>query len=703
MRTILPAAITVVAMIVVCSGLSSAAEKPAEVPISLAPNATGEQVRDAYQSALAEALDPAKLNEGDSLKRIEQLIHYAARPGAEAERSACCLAATVAVEGEKTTAAQKLWLLQLLNNAGREEVVPALAKLLAGSDPLLRESARRALQANPSDAAAAALRAAAQKETSPEFRAALILALGARRDAASAGWIGSMLRHDDPRVKRAAVEALGDLASGEAAAALAGWQPPKELIVLAAESHMKCAERFAAAGKASDAAAVYQRYLGAPQRSVRLAALAGAIRTAGEGAASMILGAIKGGDPDARAVALTAVADLPQAQLAALARDGRQLPPQSAAALLAALAARGEKAALPIALQLAQSDDVEVRKTALRALGDLGDESLAGMLFDVVVTNDPDGVARESLIRLTGSGVNQSLVGLLEKTAEPARKQTLVELLDARGAPELVPAAISLAKSDNVNLARTAARSLGKLARPDQAEAVIALLLSARGELRDELERAVMFVCQRIDGADAQAEPVIKAYQQADAAGKALLLPALGRIGGTKALEAVRAGLGADDTLRRAAVRALSNWPDESAIDDLLAAAENAKDAAERAMLLRAAVRVATARESKLPDPRKLAVIGRALEQLERDPDKAFVLERAGEIRRVDTLRLLAPYLDRPALRTAAGRAIVNLAHHGGLRSRERQEYIDALNKIIAAGDDRGLVDRAKEELERNQ
>ncbi len=703
MRTIFPTATTFAAVFVVCSGLSRAAEKPAEAPISLPPGASAQQARDAYQSALAEAFDLAKQNEGDSLKRIEQLIHHAARPGAEAERSACCLAAAAALESDKTTAAQKLWLLQLLNSAGREEVVPVLSKLLAGNDPLMRESARRALQANPSDAAAAALRAAAQNETSPDFRAALILALGARRDAASAALIGAMLRHDDLRVKRAAVEALGDLASAEAAAALAGWQPPKELIVLAAECHMKCAERFAAAGKASDAAAIYQRYLGAPQRSVRLAALAGAIRTAGEGAASMILGAIKGDDADARAVALAAVADVPQTQLAALSRDGRQLPAPLAAALLAVLAARGEKAALPIALQLTQSDDLEVRKTALRALGDLGDESLVAMLFDVVVTNDPDGVARDSLIRLRGAGVNRSLVGLLEKTTDPARKQTLVELLDARGAPELVPVAISLAKSDNARLARAAARSLRKLARPEHAEAIIALLLSARNEFRDELERAVTSVCQRIDGADAQAEPVIKAYQQADAAGKAVLLPAIGRIGGTKALETVRAALGSDDALRRAAVRALSNWPDESAIDDLLAAAENAKDAAERAMLLRAAVRVATARESKLPDPRKLAVIGRALEQLERDADKAFVLERAGEIRRLDSLRLLAPYLDRPALRTAAGRAICNLAHHGGLRSREKQEYIDALNKIIAQSDDRGLVDRAKEELERNQ
>lgn len=706
MRTIFPVLRTVVAIavlssIVLFSSVCTAAEKPNDLPIALAADATAEQIREAYRSALAEALDPAKFNETDSMKRIEQLVHHAARPGADAERSACCLAAVIAVEGEKATVAQKLWLLQLLNSAGRDEVVPALAKLLGGSDPVLRESARRALQANPTEAAAAALRRAAENEASPEFRAALLLALGARRDAASAALLGAMLRQEDGRVRRAAVVALGDLATADAADLLAAFQPPAELAVLAAESHMKCAERLAAAGKRAEAAAIYQRYLGMPQRSVRLAALAGAIRTAGEGAASMILGAIRGDDADARAVALTAAADLPQTQLAALARDCRQLPAESAAALLAVLAARGEKAALPIALQMAHSDDREIRKTAVRAIGDLGDESLAAMLFDVVVTNDPDSAARESLIRLPGAGVNRVLVGLLEKTPETARKQTLIELLDARGAPELIPVALSLAKSDDINLARTAVRSLGKLAKPEQAEALVALLAGARNELRDELERAVMFVCQRIDGADARAEPVLRAYQQADAAGKAVLLPALGRIGGAKSLDAVRSALDSDDLLRRAAVRALSNWPDESAIDDLLAAAEKTKDAGEQAMLLRAAVRVATARESKLPDPRKLAVIGRALERLERDGDKAFALERAGEIRRLDTLRLLAPYLDQPKLRTAAGRAIVNLAHHGGLRSREKQEYIDALNKIVATCDDRGLVDRAKEELER--
>lgn len=702
MRTTLLNSIIVVSLSVVLAPLASAAEKSAEAPVSIAPNASAEQILQAYQSALAEALDPAKFNEGDSLKRIEQLIHHAARPGAEAERSACCRAATTAIEAEKTSLAQKFWLLQLLNSAGREEVVPMLTKLLGGSDPLLREAARRALQANPTEAAAAALRTAAQKETSPEFRAALIQSLGARRDTAATAWIGSMLSSGDLRVQRAAVEALGDLAGPEAAALLTAWQPPKELIVLAAESHMKCAERLAAAGKTNDAAAIYQRYLGTPQRSVRLAALAGAIRTAGAGAASMILGAIQGDDADARSVALVAVADLPQPLLPELARQCRSLPPQTAAALLAVLAARGEKSALPAALQLAQSDNVEVRKSALRAIGDLGSEPQAALLLEVVVTTDPDGVARESLIRLSGPGVNKVLIELLEK-AEPTKKQTLVDLLDARGAPELVPVALKLAKSDDLNLARSAVRSLGKLAKPEDADAIIALLLGARNELRDELERAVMFVCQRIDDADAQAEPVLKAYRQADSAGKALLLPALGRIGGAKSLEAVRAALAGDDALRRSAVRALSNWPDESAIDDLLAVAESAQDAGERAMLLRAAVRVATARDSKLPDPRKLSVIARALEQLERDSDKAFALERAGEVRRIDALRLLAPYLDHPKLRTPAGKAIVNLTHHGGLRSREKQEYIDALNKIIAGSDDRGLVDRAKEELERGQ
>ena len=73
---------------------------------------------------------------------------------------------------------------------------------------------------------------------------------------------------------------------------------------------------------------------------------------------------------------------------------------------------------------------------------------------------------------------------------------------------------------------------------------------------------------------------------------------------------------------------------------------------------------------------------------------------RVAELRRIETLRFVATYLDQPALCSRAGSTICELAKEGGLRSRNKAEFETALNKIIAGCKDTGVVDRAKRRLE---
>ena len=77
------------------------------------------------------------------------------------------------------------------------------------------------------------------------------------------------------------------------------------------------------------------------------------------------------------------------------------------------------------------------------------------------------------------------------------------------------------------------------------------------------------------------------------------LLRVLARIGSTEALPAVRNRLEAAEVeVRDAAVRALVDWQDASAADDLFRIVEKSPDAKHRALALRALLRLAAAEKS---------------------------------------------------------------------------------------------------------
>jgi HEAT repeat protein len=674
--------------------------RAAEPPLAIEAGASAEQLQAAYATALGESCQKAKQDKNE-WKRIEEIVHYASRPDAAAERQACCLAMVGLLDGDAADAPTKVWIVQLLTNSGKAEVVPALAKLLAGADAPMWEAARCALQNNPSSEAASALRSALAKTTTADRQVGLILAVGARHDAAGVAVIAPSLGGKDEKVVLAALQALGDIADEPAAKAIAGAKVSAKLQLVAADSHMKCAEKLLAAGQAEAAAAIYRQYAKSPVRSLRMAAMAGALRSAGDRAGTAVLAAMASDDADAVAVATLQIADLSPAAVKDLAGGFGKLAADRRLMLLDSLALRGEKVALPVALACAKSDDVEVRKAGLRALGPLGDATVVPMLCEVMVTDDPDGVARASLLRVSCPKVNETLVGLLQKETEAQRRAALIDVLDARGAVEVVSVLLPLVTSEDANARRQAMRVLGKLATPEHVAAMLPGLLEATGGERDDAERAVMFVCQRIGEAEGQAAPVLAAYVNAAPADKAVLLSVLGRIGGSKALEVIEAAMASSDTAtREAAVRGLSNWPNDQVADRLMLLAENGQSPQEKVMALRAVVRVVTMREgSSYNDKQKVAFLAKAMPLAERDQDKNFILERAGSVRHADAFRMAVACLDDPATCVAASKTVCELAHHGGLRGRDKAEYEAALRKVVELCKDKGVVQRAQQLL----
>jgi HEAT repeat protein len=529
--------------------------------------------------------------------------------------------------------------------------------------------------------------------------------LGARQDARSVPALAGLTRHPNESLAEAALIALGDIGNGAAAQALAAAQKtvPEKLRVAAAEAWMKCAEQLLKGGQAREAAAIY-RELDQPRqpRSIQFAALQGTLKSSGDQAADRILVLLGGDDADGQAIAAGFIPDLSSAGLKQLATAQVRLPPATQVMVLGALAERGEKSILPEALVATRSSEESVRLAGFNALGRLGGAGTVPMLVSAMQTAGTSAPARDSLQRLEGAGVNEAIVTAMTKESDASRRAELIGVLEARGAASAVTALLRETASDNPTVRRAALRALGRVAGPSDAPALIqSLLKSAPGSEREDAERAVTSVCARLATPDQQTAPVLAAYLPAREREKAILLPVLGRLGGARALEVLKSALASNDAaLSQAGESALANWPDadETVEAELLALAQHAGKPNDRTAALRAYVR-AISLPSGLPEKTRLAKYQKAMDLASRDEERNLVLERVTDIKHVETLRFLVPYLDQPALANRAGNTICDLARERGLRERNPAEFEQALNKVVQACKDQAVVDRAKRRL----
>ena len=179
--------------------------------------------------------------------------------------------------GSTATVAAKQFICKKLWIMGTDHSVPALSKLLEGSDPVLAEAACYALRTQASPLAAAALRNALDRARGPA-RVAIINLLGDKHDAASTPHLIPLSAAPDPLTAEAAIAALGKIASPEAVAALTGMQngPDATRRVQSAHALLQAGQHLAKRGDLPAAKAIYSRLTGpaVPNQIRRGAALA---------------------------------------------------------------------------------------------------------------------------------------------------------------------------------------------------------------------------------------------------------------------------------------------------------------------------------------------------------------------------------------------------------------------------------------------
>jgi hypothetical protein len=378
-----------------------------------------------------------------------------------------------------------------------------------------------------------------------------------------------------------------------------------------------------------------------------------------------------------------------------------QLPkiePSAQAALLGALADRGDAAARPPVLEVLKSSDNEgVRVAAIAALGKLGGADDLPTLFPLLsAKSDPERQAtRASLVQLRGASVSAQIAAEMTK-APAAEKVTLLDVLATRRARDQAATIIAASTADEAQVRVAAMNALGRVGQPEYlAEMIPGVLKAEKGGERDAAERNVALVCLKIENDDQRGEALINAVEKAGKEESDQLLSLIGRVGGKKLIEYV-AGIatGPSAARRKLGIDALSKWPNASVADKLLEITKNATVGAERSQAFQGFVKIGATRDDR-NDNQRLERMKQAMEIAKTPEERSLVINRCRTAYSVETVRFVLPFVEKEEFAQITCETIVEIAHHREVRDRHKAEFDKVLDKVIATSRDTVVIDRA--------
>lgn len=554
----------------------------------------------------------------------------------------------------KATLDGKRYACTMLGGVGADESVPALETLL--TDAKLASLARMALTQIGSEAAVAALRDAIPA-AGPVLKQELVTSLGELRDVASLPTFQALAGGADPHLVLAALDALAQLGSKDALAALRRVTLSEPVRAKQSQAIVTCAERVARAGDREAAAqACLDVFTSSAPEATRAGAAVVLARTRGKASLPTVTDLLKQDNAVLRGAAAECIASLPAEPdvVASLCDALPSLPPPGQVILIQALAQRGDRDAAPSIRTLMKSDDGNVRTAACAALGQLGGpEDVPELVALLEGDSRMRAAAADALTRFSADGVSRALLTALEGATTPATRVACLEVVHARGEWAGGTLLLELARDPDRKVRREALKVIADLGTAKELGPLIALLDGDIGAAADRqaYEQCVATLCRRWAGDGEPSRPCLDALPKANAAGRASLCTVLGRLADEDVLPTLVKACGdPEQAVREAAIRALASWPRESAFDPLLEVARSADALTHSVLALRGCRRLLDSM-GDLPDEQlkarfdackqaarrdeerslfKLDLVGVAVHDLKVKSDKAYVVQRAG-------------------------------------------------------------------------
>jgi len=235
---------------------------------------------------------------------------------------------------------------------------------------------------------------------------------------------------------------------------------------------------------------------------------------------------------------------------------------------------------------------------------------------------------------------------------------------------------------------------VGELGQPSDLPQVLDLLRGFK-ESQDlnAAEQAVAALCIRDENPQSYTSKLTALLAQARPQQKGTLLRILGVIGGTDALDAVRAAVNdANGDVGAAAVRVLCGWKTPDAAPDLLALAKTSPNSYQETAALRGYIGVI--RDESLPTDKKLAMCKEAAALIRRNEEKKLLLGALATVPALEALSMAMEHLDDPATKNEACFAAVAISDK--IVQQKPAQVSEALQKVMRATDNRDVRRRAR-------
>ena len=593
--------------------------------------------------------------------------------------------------------AARQYICEKLRIIGSEASVPVLTSMLGV--PATAEMARYALEGMPGTAIDEALLGQI-RSSSGRAQIGMINTLGLRHAVAAVDALAALLTSEQVEVAHAAAAALANIATPEAAnqlekARAANRAADKSVLT---DLLLRCAENLQKAGEQKHALAFYGKLYNRKESAfVQAAALRGLVLSGASDADKLVTRAVKGGQPELQSAAIGLLREIDDSKTVQnIVRELPKLNETAQIQMLAALSERGKPDVLKYVLEVTKSDSEQVRVSALQTLAYVGDASTVGLLAKTAAGQSglEAQVARASLNRMAGSEVDAA-IGKEIPAARAAQKAELVRAAGERGIDSASAAVLAAAKDASPDVRVAALRALRAIGEPDKLPDIVALLDGVQSNReRRELELTIPAVAKKIPQADQRSQAVLALLPTVEnVPDKVSLLTVLGKIGATNALPTLQKYLDDDrPQIAAAAIRALSDWPDNTPVATLYSIATSARSDVHRILGLRGYVRMLSLDSISTP-AENVEKYRDAMTLAQNDGEKRMVLSALADLQTAEALKFAGEFLDDSSLQQEAGVAALKIAE--ALQGRNIPDMSMILRKVASVSTSNGLHTKA--------
>ena len=592
----------------------------------------------------------------------------------------------------------KMDACRLLSIVGTKDAVAPLAELLG--DEQLSHMARYGLEPIPDPAVDDALRKALGKlEGRPLI--GVIGSIGVRRDVKAVEPLKEMLTgHDlDSDVTSAIVRALGKIGNSEASEILmtALEHTDDENRLAICEGLFRCAENLANQDKREEAVAIYDkmRELDSPHQ-VRAGALRGAILTRSRGGLRLLREHLRSDDYILFSAAVQTAQEMTNPRVTrALTAELNQLPADNQILVIQTLGKRADAAACPALFTLTKDGVKSVRIAAIKSLSEIGDASAVPVLAELLNEGDSEisQAAQESLASLPGDQADEVVIEML-KSGQADRRLAALDLISRRRMTSSVSAVLKATGDNDQKIRSSALRKVGELGGVTELPALLDLLVEYKSSQDiDAVERALSAICIKAENPESHASKLTNLLNRVEPMQKSALLRVLGVIGGSSALEAVRAEVNnSNETVRAAAIRSLCGWKTADAAPHLLALAKESSNPTQKISALRGYINLIL--DESLSTGEKIEMCGQANALIQRNEEKKLLLGVLGTVPSTEALSMSMTYMADSMVRNEAYFAILAICDKIVLQHPD--EVADAVRSILETTKNRNITSRAR-------